>query len=946
MAGLEQRAGIGHTTASRALNGPTLPSEATLVALGRALGADPGPLLELRRQILPPARESSGVPVPARAGTGADSAFEDRYRRYVQERHGHLSVVGLDLSRPERAFWPLDAAYLSLELAGEPTRLALGPVGMSGPGQPDVRVERAEKALAGLDRVLVRGLAGSGKSTLLQWLAVSAVGPGLPPDLDHLNDSLPFVLPLRTLVRRDRLPSPPEFLASVGCPLAEAQPVGWADRVLSEGRGLLLVDGLDEVPSAQRGHAQTWLRELLAAYPQARVLATTRPSAVPEGWLGSTGFTELTVRPMSPRDVAVFITRWHAAAAAESGTAQERSHLAGLEEALQDTVRSQRDLARLTTTPLLCALVCALHRDRRGHLPQGRMELYEAALSMLLVRRDRERAIDVPEGIELTEHQSIQLLQRLAYWLIRNGQAEMDHDTAVALLEDALPGMPHVSAQGDARAVLTHLVGRSGLLRAPTTESVDFVHRTFQDYLGAKAAVEGHDLGLLVRHAHDDQWEDVLRMAVGHARPDERAVLLRRLVARGDRTARHRTRLHLLATACLENATELDPAVLKEVRDRTSALLPPRSDAEAETLAAVGPVILDLLPGPGGLEEDEAASVVHTAGLIGGDQAMATMKRFRGCTQWEVKWELQQAWRRFDTDAYLREVLQHVPDLHAVGIHTAEQLAAVARLVTPPTVFVYGGVPGHALATPLDPEQLRSLTFFDDPAVRELDFVRAFPSLAHLAFYDCPNIEGLAPLSGSAVSRLTLSGCSPTLIHELAELRGLRQLVLDMELPVSNLADLPVDADLDRLDLGLRASEGISLRGISRWPRLTYLGISSLVGGLPEMAALAELKELYLGRAHRAVLAELPPVPQVERLQLALHPSERDHGFALELVASKLPRLRSLSLNCSDVHGIDLAPLGGLTDLAVLDLYQSAEQPKGAEYLPEVTINRTPRPRS
>jgi hypothetical protein len=53
----------------------------------------------------------------------------------------------------------------------------------------------------------------------------------------------------------------------------------------------------------------------------------------------------------------------------------------------------------------MCALVCALHRDRRGHLPHSRMELYQAALSMLLVRRDRERSIDVPEGIQLTEHQ-------------------------------------------------------------------------------------------------------------------------------------------------------------------------------------------------------------------------------------------------------------------------------------------------------------------------------------------------------------------------------------------------------------------------------------------------------------------------------------------------------------------------------------------------------------
>jgi hypothetical protein len=512
-------------------------------------------------------------------------------------------VIGLDLSRPERACWPLDAAYLSLELATpvrgvEPTDIR-GGMGAGGRGV-EVRVERAEQALAGHRRTLVRGLAGSGKTTLLQWLAVSTARRSLPPELDHLADCLPFVLPLRTLVRRGELPAPHEYLTAVGCPRDGAQPTGWVDQALIDGRALLLIDGLDEVPQAQRAKTRQWLRELLAAYPQAAYLVTTRPSAVPEGWLADGGFTELTVRPMSTRDVAVFVTRWHTAAASDATTDQERAHLATLEETLKDTVRSQRDLARLTTTPLLCALVCALHRDRRGHLPHGRMALYEAALSMLMHRRDRERDIEAPEGLSLTEHQSVQLLQRLAYWLIRNGQTELDHDTARALVDDALPAMPHIAQQADAEGVLTHLLARSGLLRQPTAETIDFVHRTFQDYLGAKAAIEARDIPLLVRHAHDDQWEDVLRMAVAHARPHERASLLRRLITRGDRTPKHRTRLHLLATACLEHATELDPAVREDVQQRTAALLPPRSDEEARTLAAVGPVILDLLPGPEG----------------------------------------------------------------------------------------------------------------------------------------------------------------------------------------------------------------------------------------------------------------------------------------------------------------------------------------------------------
>ncbi|WP_253911671.1 NACHT domain-containing protein [Streptomyces sp. CNQ-509] len=68
----------------------------------------------------------------------------------------------------------------------------------AGPGhRTEVRVERAEQALAGLRRVLVRGLAGCGKTALLQWLAVSTADGALPGGLGQLSGGVPFWLPLR-----------------------------------------------------------------------------------------------------------------------------------------------------------------------------------------------------------------------------------------------------------------------------------------------------------------------------------------------------------------------------------------------------------------------------------------------------------------------------------------------------------------------------------------------------------------------------------------------------------------------------------------------------------------------------------------------------------------------------------------------------------------------------
>ncbi|MFE4969076.1 NACHT domain-containing protein [Streptomyces sp. NPDC056660] len=404
MTALTRRSGLGRTTVSQAFGGRSAPSEATIIALAASLNLETGPLLELQRRSF----RADGTARPDRVRNSVrsqnvglrreDAEFETRYKAYLVERHGQLTVVGLDLRGPAQSYWPLDAAYLSLELAEQEY-----PWGVSSHNSTQQRVERAEIALAGHQKALVRGLAGSGKTTLLQWLAYATATGNVPAPLAELRSSIAFLLPLRTFSRRGELPQPDEFLSSVGCPISSAQPRGWVDRVLTSGRALILVDGLDEVPAKLRERTNAWLRELLSGYGRSRVVVTTRPNAVPNSWLQQLGFRELTVRPMTRSDVGVFVTRWHSAAKAGASNDELRTHLDALETQLRDKVRAKRDLALLTTTPLLCALVCALHRDRRGQLPNDRVELYSAALSMLLYRRDQEREVIAPEGVMLNE---------------------------------------------------------------------------------------------------------------------------------------------------------------------------------------------------------------------------------------------------------------------------------------------------------------------------------------------------------------------------------------------------------------------------------------------------------------------------------------------------------------------------------------------------------------
>ncbi|MEW1634714.1 NACHT domain-containing protein [Streptomyces sp. NPDC093801] len=899
-----------------------------------------------------------------------DAAFEAEYLPYVARRHAKLTIYGIDLgSSPTR--WPLDAAYLSLEATGLPgvTEVPARWLDAEAPydhpsgvfqveGAVDVdraeqvlqalahapRAQPADQALAGSHRVLLRGEAGSGKTTLVQWLAVSAARQDLPPRMAYLEDRIPFVLPLRTLTRHgERLPAPRDFLTAAGCPLGGSQPDGWAHRVLSAGRGLVLVDGIDEVPDAERARTRTWLRDLMDLYDgDNRWLVTSRPSAVGVDWLAEDGFTELTLSAMGPAEVAAFIRRWHAAA--RQG-AEEDGELESYEAQLLASVRLKPDLGRLATNPLMCGLICALHRDRRGYLPHGRKDLYEAALSMLLSRRDRERDMRLPD---LREEPQLALLQRLAYWLIKNGRTEMDRSRAEDIISRALPSVPEAAALGGAPVVFEHFLQRSGLLREPAPGTVDFVHRTFQDFLGARAAVEDGDFGLLTAHAGDDQWEDVIRMAVALARPAERVAIFRDLLALGDDSADLRTqaRVYLLAAACLEQATTLAPEMRHEVETRTASLIPPGSEDGARALADLGPLVLGLLPGPEELSDTGAYHVVIAASHVASEAAVPFLAQFARHPSTSVRSQLMWSWARFDCSDYADEVITRLDATDLLyTIRTDEQLQQLARLtVRPEHLDIRHGVSAAALARFLVPYRPAYLGL-QGVAMSDLAFLTPASAPVTLCLADCLELTDISALDGMPIERLAVFGSRPDLdLRPISGMRQLKSLEIENTSGASwSVRDLPVEAPLRTLQLSGHVRPVDGLKGLSASSGLVELvldDVSSPVSSedWQELVALP-LKSL---RVSTAALRSVPAnavLPRVTDLGLFGDGQVPLQG-TIHRLAKLFPGLQGCRI-VDDADGdeaVDLAPLAVLAGLKELYIAVDGDRVRGADLLRGVSV--------
>jgi hypothetical protein len=849
-----------------------------------------------------------------------DEHFEARYAKDLSCQYRKTEIFGIEELGRSESRWDLDTAYLSLRAgtaaygySGDAysgveyvdSETYLSPFG--GSRRPDPawdRAQRIETLLANRPRALLRGEAGAGKTTLVWWLAAHAASGTLDDDLAELNGLVPFVVPLRTVhARGGRFPSVSELL-SAGSVITDGQPDGWTHRVLEAGRGLLLVDGLDEVPAEERKKARQWLCVLLDRYRGTRCLATVRPNAVDEQWLSGDGFAELTLLPMSDDDIRAFVHAWHNAARIESGHFydarrgnEEHELLTSLEHDLAHQLEQSPALRDLARTPLLCAVICALHRRRRGLLPTTRWQLYRAALAMLLGGRDAGRGVLNADHVRLDSDEQHALLQRLAIWLVRTGQQQMTHAQAVEQLTFAMRDMPHVREQGPPEKILRFLLDRSGLLQERADDAIQFIHRTFQDFLAAKEFHESGYLPELLTHAHSEAWQDVIVLAAGHTTRPDACVLITTLIDLGDAVEYRRARyvLHVLAARCAINVQSLNHELMERVKDRMDALMPPQDLEEVEDLAGLGDWVVGVLPDA---EEQHWRVALNTVRLLSRVRSAKARRKLRQCASHPeplIRNEVGKGWDFHPLDAYASEVLEgaHLPDLL---VDKLAKLVQLPRLGSVARLTVRGRYLSGELDALLPERHLESLTIGNNESIESLEFLRSrVVDLRRLELQECPSVRDLSVLPDLHLTALRLTG---RVGGDLKPHPGVRHLEVGVESIGERFAyTLEAWRNLCVLTIeGYADDPSWLLRAALYAPRLTRIGLG--------IASLHELKPA-------------DPLPRVERLMITGLHDLADIGQ----LSRVFPNLRKLALGVvADGAALDLRELQGMPDLQ-LDIW-------------------------
>jgi energy-coupling factor transporter ATP-binding protein EcfA2 len=456
-------------------------------------------------------------PEPAReAGDAAAlEAARAAWCEYLATECGYIHLDGL----------PADAEVGSKRLALENLFV---PLHLDVPAA-DKSTERQPLGVAlGRDRRLaLLGAPGAGKSTLLKRLAVAYADSTRRAQVD---DGLPARKWLPVFIRcRELRGLARGSFAELMQSLSQREGVRQhadaflklVDDELLEGRVLLLVDGLDEISDpGDRAAFVATLRTTLLAYPKVAIVVTSREAGFRHvaSHLSSICL-QTSLSPFDDDDVKRLTVAWHREVVGESEKVRADA------ESLAASIRANDRIKQLAVNPLLLTTLLLVKRWV-GSLPTKRAVLYGKAVEVLLMTWNVEGHKPIP-----TEEALPQLCY-VASTMMLEGIQKISRPRLAAAIKAARKELETELgyAAGTVGEFIQRVEERSSLLMmtghdvedGELVEFFEFRHLTFQEYLTAKAMVEGWHPGrderdtlatVLCEHFDEQRWREVIPLA-------------------------------------------------------------------------------------------------------------------------------------------------------------------------------------------------------------------------------------------------------------------------------------------------------------------------------------------------------------------------------------------------------------------------------------------------
>lgn len=396
--------------------------------------------------------------------------------------------------------------------------------------------------------LVIEGGPGSGKSTLLRahgvWLSTGARWPRRNRDR-----SVPFLIQLRKLAgsgsgRPDIASYLVHEILVSGTGMAPPQAERFLRYLLSRGRALVMLDGIDEVTAdrypavLEAVHRFTSDHSPNSPTHLARIMLTCRRQnflAIRDEWIPGIADQACSLAPLRDSDIFSYVDKLRPKFKAAAGP-----------EGYLQAVRASGTLD-LHRIPLILAMSAGLYaRKDYFEIPSSIAKLYQAMIEEML---DRHRFKRDPGGRALSFQVSdkARFLRDFALDSARRTGSFGEFSRA-DLLKYAVSVAADLNAVADPVAFVEEIIERSGLLVVVGEARYLFAHRSIHEYLASERLRLTGDAGFLLDRAVDPEWRQVTQFFAAGIEQEQANEFLS-LLARGNSE---------LAAYCLAGAAPSD----------------------------------------------------------------------------------------------------------------------------------------------------------------------------------------------------------------------------------------------------------------------------------------------------------------------------------------------------------------------------------------------------
>ena len=481
--------------------------------------------------------------------------LKESYLNWILEESGIVSLAGIDpqTAKKNREELNLGSIYTALVTYSSQEKDLLSKQ-IKESEREKIKYYSALEMLNKHKHLVLLGDPGSGKSTFVNFVSCCLAGESLKNDQvnidvltaplpdDKGNDSennqkwdhgelLPVRVILRDFVSRGLKDTCEKDCAEILWKFIEAELknsklenfIPYLERELRNKGGLILLDGLDEVPEAndRRIQIKKIIDDFKSVFHKCRILVTSRTYAYQKQDWQIPGLKEAVLAPFTNGQIKRFIDRWYAHIAELRRMDKEDAQ--GRAELLKYVIFHNDRLKELADRPLILTLMASLHTWRGGSLPEKREELYSNTVDLLLDWWESPKVIKGEDGeykliqpgmlewLKTDRDKVRRVLDELAFKAHEKqpelvGTADIDES-------ELITGIIKVSNNPEVKPLrlIEFLRDRAGILISRGVSVYTFPHRTFQEYMSAcHLTQKGYpkNISKLVK-ADPNRWREV-----------------------------------------------------------------------------------------------------------------------------------------------------------------------------------------------------------------------------------------------------------------------------------------------------------------------------------------------------------------------------------------------------------------------------------------------------